>query len=197
MDKVIGVERSHRFAPIAVRARLALNKEQTRDALKELKKNYDEVCIISTCNRLSIYAYGYSHNKILEYFDQFGNYRQYLSILPDSEIAIRNLFSTAAGIESQAVGEHQITGQIRDALALGRQEKSIVPVLDELIRHAIHTGQRVRLETSIGEYSASLATVGFELMTQQGFDFAVITFLVSGIGIMAKFVTTVLYRNMI
>ena len=65
MDKVVGVELSHRFAPIAVRERLALNKEQTVAALEDLKKSYEEVFIISTCNRLSIYAFGKSHNEIL------------------------------------------------------------------------------------------------------------------------------------
>jgi len=197
MDKVIGVELSHRFAPIAVRERLALNKEQTIAALQELKKTYEEVFIISTCNRLSIYAFGKSHNEILDYFDQFGNYRQYLSILPDSEIAIRNLFSTAAGLESQAIGEHQITGQIRDALDLGREQKTIGPVLDELIRQAIHTGKRVRLETNIGKFSTSLATVGFELINKHDFDIAETTFLIIGTGNMANLVNTVLDRTKI
>ncbi len=197
MDKVVGVELSHRFAPIAVRERLALNKEQTTIALQELKKDYEEVFIVSTCNRLSVYAFGKSHNEILSFFDQFGNYRQYLSILPDSEIAIRNLFSTAAGLESQAVGEHQITGQIREALEVGRKEKTIGPVLDELIRQAIHTGKRVRLETNIGKFSASLATVGFELITQHDFKIAETTFLVIGTGNMANLVTTVLDRTKI
>ncbi len=195
MDKVVGVELSHRFAPIAVRERLALNKEQTIAALVELKKSYEEVFIVSTCNRLSIYAFGKSHNEILNYFDQFGNYRQYLSILPDSEIAIRNLFSTAAGLESQAIGEHQITGQIRDALDLGREHKTIGPVLDELIRQAIHTGKRVRLETSIGKFSTSLATVGFELINKHDFNIAETTFLIIGTGNMANLVNTVLDRT--
>ena len=197
MDKVVGVELSHRFAPIAVRERLALNKEQTVAALLELKKTYEEVFIISTCNRLSIYAFGKSHNEILNYFDQFGNYRQFLSILPDSEIAIRNLFSTAAGLESQAIGEHQITGQIRDALSLGREQKTIGPVLDELIRQAIHTGKRVRLETSIGKFSTSLATVGFELIKKHDFNIADTTFLIIGTGNMANLVNTVLDRTQI
>lgn len=197
MDKVVGVELSHRFAPIAVRERLALNKEQTITALQELKKSYEEVFIISTCNRLSIYAFGKSHNEILNYFDQFGNYRQYLSILPDSEIAIRNLFSTAAGLESQAIGEHQITGQIRDGLNLGREQKTIGPVLDELIRQSLHTGKRVRLETNIGKYSASLATVGFELINKHDFEISETTFLVIGTGNMANLVTTVLDRTKI
>lgn len=195
MDKIVGVELSHRFAPISVRERLALNKEQTKDAIKELKKHYKEVFIISTCNRLSIYAYGKSHNNILEYFDRYGNYRQYLSILPDSEITIRNLFSTAAGLESQAVGEHQITGQIREALELGREVKSVGAVLDELIRQAVHTGKRVRLETNIGKFSASLATVGFELIEKHGVNIAESTFLVIGTGNMANLVATVLDRT--
>jgi len=197
MNKVVGVELSHRFAPIAVRERLALNKEQTIVAIQALKKSYKEVFIISTCNRLSIYAYGKSHNEILDYFDQFGQYRQYLSILPDNEIAIRNLFSTAAGLESQAVGEHQIIGQIKDSLALGRKYKTIGPVLDELIRRSVYTGKRVRVETNIGKFSASLATVGFELIKQHDFEIANTTFLVIGTGNMANLVTTVLDRTKI
>lgn len=197
MDKIVGVEISHRFAPISVRERLALNKEQTRAAIQNLKLHYKEVFIISTCNRLSIYAYGNSHNEIVDFFDSFGNYRQYLSILPDSEIAIINLFSTAAGLESQAVGEHQISGQIKDALDIGREEQSIGPVLDELIRQAIHTGKRVRLETNIGKFSASLATVGFELIEHHGYDIAESTFLVIGTGNMANLVATILDRTSI
>jgi hydroxymethylbilane synthase/glutamyl-tRNA reductase len=195
MEKIVGVELSHRFAPIAVRERLALNKEQTRVAIQNLKQHYKEVFIISTCNRLSIYAYGKSHNEIVDFFDTFGNYRQYLSILPDSEISIINLFSTAAGLESQAVGEHQISGQIKDALDIGREEQSIGPVLDELIRQAIHTGKRVRVETNIGKFSASLATVGFELISHHGFNFSDSTFLIIGTGNMANLVATILDRT--
>lgn len=197
MNKVVGVELSHRFAPISVRERLALNTEQTKEAIEALKKSYKEVFVISTCNRLSIYAFGKSHNAILEYFDTFGNYRQFLSILPDSEIAVKNLFSTAAGLESQAVGEHQIIGQIREGLNLGRELKSIGPVLDELIRQAIHTGKKVRQETNIGKFSASLATVGFELINKHGYELENSTFLVIGTGNMANLVTTVLDRTKI
>ncbi len=195
MNKIVGVELSHRFAPISVREKLAFNKEQTKKALHRLKEDYDEVFIISTCNRLSIYAFGPSCQKILSFFDSFGNYRQYLSILPETEIAVRNLFSTAAGLESQAIGEHQILGQIKDALDLARTEKTIGPITDELIRIAIHIGKQVRLETNIGKYSASLATVGFELIEKHGYDLPNTEILVIGTGNMANLVTTVLDRT--
>ncbi|GAB4256381.1 MAG: hypothetical protein Kow0079_13490 [Vicingaceae bacterium] len=195
MNKIVGVELSHRFAPISVREKLALNKAQTQKALNELKNHFNEVVIISTCNRLSVYAVGNSHHIILDYFDKFGDFRQYFQIFPDSEIAVRNLFSTASGLESQAIGEHQIIGQIKDGLELARKEKVIGPILDQLIRQSVFVGKRVRLETNIGKYSASLATVGYELILKHQYNLPETTFLIIGTGNMANLVTTVLDRS--
>lgn len=197
MNRIVGIELSHRFAPIEVREQLAFNQEQTQEALQELGKHYEEVFIITTCNRLSIYAFGDSYLELERYLEQFGNYSQYLSILPDTRIAAQNLFSTAAGLESQAIGEHQIVGQIRDALDLARENKTIGPILDELIRTAINVGKRARLETNIGKHSASLATVGFELINQHNYELEDCSLLVVGTGNMANLVTTVLDRSKI
>lgn len=176
---------------------MALNDEQTIQALEDLKKIYKEVFIIATCNRLSLYAFGDNYYGLENYLKKFGNFSQYLTVLPDTEIAIRNLFSTAAGLESQAIGEHQIVGQIRSALALARKTKTIGPMLDEMIRHAVHTGKRVRLETNIGRHSASLATVGFELIEQHGYKLEDSSLLVVGTGSMANLVATILDRTKI
>ena len=197
MNRIVGIELSHRYAPIAVREKLAFNEEQTTAALKALKVYYDEVFIISTCNRLSLYAFGGSYLYLQDYLEQFGNYSQYLTVLPDTTIAIQNLFSTSAGLESQAIGEHQIVGQIRDALELARKVKTIGPVLDEFIRQSVFVGKRARLETNIGKHSASLATVGFELIGHHKFDLNESTILVVGTGNMANLVNTVLDRSSI
>jgi len=197
MNRIVGIELSHRYAPIDVREQLALNSEQTEQALQELKKVYQEVFIISTCNRLSLYAFGESYLHLEEYLERFGKYSQYLTVLPDTKIAVQNLFSTAAGLESQAIGEHQIVGQIRDALDLARKNKTIGPILDEFIRQAVHVGKRTRLETNIGKHSASLATVGFELINKHDFNLAECNLLVVGTGNMANLVNTVLDRSSI
>ncbi|MEQ8908212.1 MAG: hydroxymethylbilane synthase [Vicingaceae bacterium] len=197
MDRIVGIELSHRTAPIAIREQLAFNHEQTREALQKLKAHYKEVFIVSTCNRLSLYAYGDNYLALEEYLERFGDYSQYLSVLPDTRIAIANLFSTASGLESQAIGEHQIVGQIRDSLSMARKEKATGPILDELVRQAIHTGKRARLETNIGKHSASLATVGFELIKRHDYNLKDCSFLVVGTGNMANLVNTVLDRSAI
>ncbi|MDG1476800.1 MAG: hydroxymethylbilane synthase, partial [Vicingaceae bacterium] len=61
----------------------------------------------------------------------------------------------------------------------------------------IHTGKRVRLETSIGKFSTSLATVGFELIKKNDFNITETTFLIIGTGNMANLVNTVLDRTKI
>lgn len=197
MNRIVGIELSHRFAPIAIREKLAFNKQQTVAALNSLKEQYQEVFIISTCNRLSIYAFGDNYLALEAYLEKFGNYSQYLSVFPDTKIAIQNLFSTAAGLESQAIGEHQIVGQIRDALDLSRKEATIGPILDEFIRQAIHVGKRARLETNIGKHSASLATVGFELIKKHEIDLQKSKVLVIGTGNMANLVNTMLDRSQV
>lgn len=197
MNRIVGIELSHRYAPIEIREQLALNSAQTEDALRELKHDYQELFIISTCNRLSIYAFGDSYLQLEQYLEKFGSYSQYLTVLPDTKIAVNNLFSTAAGLESQAIGEHQIVGQIRDALDLARKNKTIGPVLDELIRQAIHVGKRTRLETNIGKHSASLATVGFELINKHNYQLENCNLLVVGTGNMANLINTVLDRSSI
>ena len=197
MDKIVGIELSHRLAPIAVREKLALNKAQTSKALNDLKAFYAEVFIVSTCNRLSLYAYGDNYFALENYLKQFGDFSQYLSVFPDTGIAIQNLFSTAAGLESQAIGEHQIVGQIREALDLARREKTVGPMLDEFIRRAIHTGKRARVETNIGKHSASLASVGYELIEQHVDELSNSSLLVIGTGNMANLINTVLDRSKI
>jgi glutamyl-tRNA reductase len=195
MNRIVGIELSHRYAPIEIREQIALNSTQIEQALKDLREHYQEVFIISTCNRLSIYAFGDNYLFLEKYLQKFGNYSQYLTVLPDTKIAVQNLFATSAGLESQAIGEHQIVGQIRDALSWSRKNKTIGPVLDELIRQAIYVGKRTRLETNIGKHSASLATVGFELINHHKFELKNSKILVVGTGNMANLVNTVLDRS--
>lgn len=193
--KIIGIELSHHNAPISVREKVALNKEQTIEILDSLKEELEEVFIISTCNRLAIYTYSEDYQAILDLFARFGNLSRYLSVFSDTKLAITHLFSTAAGLESQAIGEHQIIGQIREGYDLSHSRGSLGTYLSELVRKAIHTGKRVRHETSIGKHATSLATVGFEVIKGKYKNLNEISVLVVGTGHMANLVSTILERT--
>ena len=179
----MAVELNHQNAPLGVREKVSLNKAQVTQALHDLNKTIKEVFILSTCNRLSIYANTKDTQPIINFFQTFGNIKNYLKIYNGS-IAVNHFFSTAAGLESQAVGEHQILGQIREAYLKAQKNKSIGCTLHELIKRAIHTGKRVRGETSIGRHPVSIASAAYDLINQKH-DITKSRVLVIGSGAMA------------
>ncbi len=185
MKHIFGIELNHQNAPLKIRERAALDNDQVKAALHLLKKQLSEVVIIATCNRLSVYAYAEKEDIIIDWFNQFGELQNYLSVYKN-EIAFKKLFATAAGIESQAIGEHQILGQIRQAYLLAQKEDATGAIFNGLFRTAIHVGKRVRGETSIGQYSTSLAAVSYDLMKDKYKDLSTINIMVIGTGDIAQ-----------
>src|SRR5690349_17501655 len=104
MNRIVGVELSHQKAPLAIREKINFSNDELAEALAELRQAVPEVFIVSTCNRLAVYAISNDLQPILDFFRKFGPLDPYLSIFDTSSSAIRHLFSTASGLESQALG---------------------------------------------------------------------------------------------
>lgn len=189
------VELTHKLAPISIREKVALNTSQTYELLSSLASSYEECFVLSTCNRLAIYCKGDTSAHAIDFFSQNAIESQYLNVLSGNEKVVENLFNTAAGLESQAIGEHQILWQIKTSYEIARKAGTIGPVMDQMIRTAIHAGKKVRHFTSIGKYSTSLATVAFELIQKHGYHLPESTILLIGTGNMANLVATILDRS--
>jgi glutamyl-tRNA reductase len=71
--------------------------------------------------------------------------------------AARHLFQVAAGLRSMVVGESQVLGQVKDALAAAEAAGSVGEELRALFTQAIKVGKRVRAETRISQTDLSLA----------------------------------------
>jgi len=194
MTKVIGVELSHHDAPIHIREGVALNKDQAIESIQKLKETLQEVFLVSTCNRLAIYAYHDDHQPLLNYFDQFGVLSPYLSILEHEYTVAEHLFSTAAGLKSQALGEHQILGQVRESYYTAQEAGTLGPVLHELAKRSLRAGKRVRGETAIGKAPVSLSSVAFDLINKQYNDLSDARILVIGTGEMATILLKILAK---
>ena len=177
---------SHQKAPLDVRELITHSQGEVVDALKTLKTLENEVYILSTCNRLSIYAYTDNPSNILNYYKSFGDIEPYLSVFNNEALAIQNLFATASGLESQAIGEHEILGQIKLSYQLAPESSSVGSVMNELVRRALFTGRRVRQETAIGQYSTSLASVALDVLKDVYNETSHLNWLILGTGEMAS-----------
>ena len=194
-NRIICAEISHLSAPISIREKVAMDKSESQKALGELKQSIPEAFILSTCNRTAIYALAQNSQGIKDFYSRFGLLDQYINIYDDTALAVKNLMSTAAGMESQAIGEHQILGQIRSAYDWSSEVKAMGPFLDYLVRRSVHAGKRVRHETKIGQHSASVASVGYQVIKEEFLNIDDISILVFGTGNIANLISNLLERH--
>lgn len=164
---------SHRTAPATVRDRHAMPTERLAAALRALCEYsaIREAAILSTCNRLEIYADVESYESGVAQLKEFlTGYRQmavedfdkYLYTMLGGE-AVEQLFRVACGLDSMLIGEPQILSQVKDALRLAESAGSIGPHLGRLFRAALQTGKLARTKTAIGRDVVSLGAAAVEL----------------------------------
>ena len=191
---------SHKTAPVHVRERLAFSSKQMAAALSELVGSngergtqFSEAVILSTCNRVEIYVTqpdGHAGVEKVKRFlaefhkidlDEFSPYLYKKSDLG----AVEHLFAVTAGIDSMVIGETQIQGQVKQALAWAQQFQAAGPLLSALFTQALKVGKRVRTETSISERSLSISSAAVKLVQERFADLAPIRVLIIGVGKMS------------
>ena len=127
----------------------------------------DEVLLLSTCNRTELTVVGKPKQHELMAWLAAGNGDT--SELDDAcewhldDDAVRHLFRVAAGLDSMVLGEPQILGQVKQAVAAAEAAGTLGPVLGRLAQHAFAAAKAVRSGTDIGENPVSFAYAGLRL----------------------------------
>jgi len=168
---VIGL--NHNTAPIEIRECLAFPKDKLEEALARVHalSSLKEDMIVSTCNRVEIYAATREIEKAI--YDLKAFFSQYHGVslkefeknlyAPVGEEAVRHIFRVASSLDSMVLGEPQILGQIKDAYDLSQQAKTSGLILHRLLHRAFHVAKRVRTETKIAISAVSVSSVAVEL----------------------------------
>lgn len=107
----------------------------------------------------------------------------------------QHLFSVAAGLESMVVGEDEIAGQVRDALALAHAERTTSPALERMLQQALATSKAVTRSTGLGAAGRSIVSVGLDLVEQRYGPVSGRRALVIGTGAYARIVVASLQRR--
>ncbi len=168
---------NHKTAPVEIRERLAISSKAVKAALSHFhfpNPNFStatEIVILSTCNRLEVYATNsdpdLTKKAIFSFLEDHCQISQalfgpYIYNYTDDD-AIKHLFSVASGLDSMILGEDQILGQVTEAMEICLDCGTTGKVLSTLFRCAIETGKRVRNETSISQGATSVSHVAVEL----------------------------------
>ncbi|MFH8789582.1 glutamyl-tRNA reductase [Streptomyces roseoverticillatus] len=167
---VVGL--SHRSAPVSVLERAALAREAQAKLLQDTlaAEPATEAAVLATCNRIELYAdVDKFHAGVAELSTLLAQHTgvgldeltPYLYVHYEDR-AVHHLFSVACGLDSMVVGEGQILGQIKDALALGQELHTAGRLLNDLFQQALRVGKRAHSETGIDRAGQSLVTFGLE-----------------------------------
>ncbi|HIO22130.1 MAG TPA: glutamyl-tRNA reductase [Nitrospirales bacterium] len=165
---------NHKTAPIEIREGLAISNGDLSDALASLKTlpAVEETMLLSTCNRVELYAVAKDIDAAIKELHQFLMQRnpasapeqltQHLYFLSDDD-AVRHLFRVASSLDSMVMGEPQILGQFKDAMEAAVSQGCTGVVLNKVLKKAISVAKRVRTDTPIGEQAVSVSYAAVEL----------------------------------
>ncbi|MFF0560380.1 glutamyl-tRNA reductase [Streptomyces sp. NPDC004266] len=208
---VLGI--SHASAPLDLLERLAGTDRPAEELVSDVTSvdGIDAAVVVSTCNRLEIYAEtrgGASdlgdpsssvHGDLGELFAQHTGVDR-AEIAPHlyshhADGAVRHLFAVASGLESVVVGEDQILGQVKLGLERSQRLDRTGRVLAKAVQTALRVGKRARNETGLNEAGRSLATAGLGFFERRVGSLHGKTALVIGAGAFAGVVVAALRRS--
>ena len=172
MNHIYIVGASHHTAPLDFREKLAFSETQILQAFPLLRDQYhfQEAVILSTCNRVEIYAAthttdGYaSLSNFLSAYHHIDSHtlKKFIYTHQDAS-AVRHLFDVSTSLDSMVVGEPQILGQVKEAYDSALAAGASGQTLNRLFAKAISVGKRVRTETNIASGAVSIGYAAVEL----------------------------------
>jgi len=179
---------NHRTVSLEQREELSLLSQSTLiDRLKELVLG---VVAVETCNRVELILsisdstqLAVVEDKLIELFPR-NSWSSFSRLVGDA--AIRHLFRVVSGLESQVIGEAQITGQIKKAYYKALDFKQTDTLINRAFHQAFNVSKLVRTKSQIGRGSVSIASLGARLCEQIVGDISQRRVLVIGAGDLAE-----------
>ncbi len=129
------------------------------------EKGMSSLFALSTCNRTELYGYCYQEEEmislLLAHTSGTAAVFNKAGFVKKGNQALEHLFHVASGLDSQIIGDYEVLGQLKTAVAFSRNRGMIGPVMDRTINFALQASKSVRTHTrlSTGTVSVSYAAI--------------------------------------
>lgn len=203
--EILVVGLSHKSAPVEIREKVAFASDCLHEALRTARDvaGVHEGVIVSTCNRVEIYAAGRRREEGVEGLCRFmaryhgveeEKLRPHLYVFAGPD-AVKHVFRVASSLDSMVVGEPQILGQVKDAYEKAAEGAATGLVLNRFMHKAFSVAKRVRTETRIAQSAVSISFAAVELARKIFGTLEGKRVLVVGAGEMCELAATHLMEN--
>jgi len=193
---IIVVGLSHKTASVDIREKVAFSPNSIEKPLRELValEGIVEGIIVSTCNRVEIYATTRDIAGGIARIRRFladCHHLSYDLLEPHlysyhGQEAIHHVFRVASSLDSMVVGEPQILGQIKTSYGYAAEYKTSGIILNRFLHKAFSVAKRVRTETKIASSAVSVSFAAVELARKIFGSLADKTVLLIGAGEMCE-----------
>lgn len=196
----IGV--NHKTAPLELREALFL--ESVKPLLEHCSNGAGdgfscvEAFVVATCNRFELYGVctdgvpdkarlaamilASLHDRVPPNLPDFLRH----SYLHADTACVDHFLRVTASLDSLVIGETQITGQVKQAIAIADEAGTIGPLLRRLSQIALSTTKKIRTQTPIGKKTVSISHTAIDLARRVFKEFTDKTFLFVGAGEMMR-----------
>lgn len=182
---------NHKTASIEIREKVAFVPEQMERALVAgcQQLGVEEMVILSTCNRTEIFVEGdepHLAGALQNWLADFHGINEVA--LKDciynyeNDAAAHHIMKVAAGLDSLVLGEPQILGQIKSAVAVAREAGTFKSRFHRFFDHVFAVAKQVRTDTAIGQNPVSVAYASVDLSKRIFADLSQNTALLIGAG---------------
>ena len=200
---VLGI--SHQSAPIDMLDRLAFGAGEVGSLRKDALagENVEGLAVLSTCNRLELIAdVSAFHggladlgNALVSSIDkEWSDIAAHFYAHYDTQ-AMEHLLKVACGLDSMAIGEAQILGQLRSSFTGSQEDRALTSELSQALQQALRVGKRAHSETDLGEVARSLFGAALEASAAHIGSLRAANALVIGAGAMSGLVVSGLHRE--
>ena len=189
---------NHDSAPVEIREKLAFSPSSVPIALSSFAQSFpsSETVILSTCNRVEIYATSPDNSldkdALMDFFSVFHG-------LPKEKFAehmyhyqginaVRHLFFVSSSLDSLVRGETQILSQVKEAYMTATAAETTGSILNQLFQRSLNVAKEVHTKTGIGKGKVSVSTVAVDLAIKIFKDFSEKTIFIIGAGEMCELV---------
>jgi glutamyl-tRNA reductase len=168
---VVGI--NHRTAGVDIREKAVIREKQQVTIMHRLSKLYRTrgIFVLSTCNRTEIYVCGRKAIKymvdICTWLDNFKKERVFCNqdfvYIYKGRDAIHHFFRVISSLDSQIIGEPQITGQVKDAYEKSRSLKYTDIFINKMYNFGMQVEKQIRSKTYLTDGAVSISFAAVEL----------------------------------
>lgn len=157
---IVGI--NYKKTDASIRGQFAINNDQYEALLQHAKASgLNELFVLSTCNRTEVYGFAHHASQLINLLcaQTAGDAATFskLAYIKNGHKAIEHLYSVAAGLDSQILGDYEIVGQMKLASKFAKDRGFIGAFTERLLNSALQSSKLIKNNTELSGGTVSVA----------------------------------------